>query len=122
MAFSYETKKFVKTRIGNSHSELSKRTDRPFEYIHLIHGKQYDKPEFCILTNDMEHLAHHLYWYDNPQKIGLTKSQNIWAINKIASRVTQFSFAQNRLHEYDEDISNCLNGWAIYYETHDFTC
>lgn len=117
-AFSYEVKREVKERAGGYVSEFSKRSDRPPEFIHKIHGRdpRLNVPENCILTNDMEHLAYHLYFYERAPEIGLSKKQNIWSINKIAERVTQFSYAKGLLHLYDEDLSACLNGWELYFE------
>lgn len=118
MAFSYETKYAVTERMGRSpRSELSGRTDfERYEYMHLVHGKSLDNPDNCKFVNIMEHLAYHLYWYDNPEAIGLTKQKNIWSIKQVTARVTQYLYENNRLHEYDEDLSSCLNGWAIYFE------
>lgn len=118
-SFSYEVKREVKNRANGYVSELSGRTDRPPEFIHKFHGRspQLQVPENCILTNDMEHLAYHLYFYDNPQAIGLSKKTNTWSINQIAGRVTQFSYAKGLLGEYDQDLSSCLNGWDIYFQT-----
>lgn len=71
-------------------SELSGEKGRALEAMHFNHKKEsahYDDPDYGILVTIPEHLGHHLYFRNMPQKIGLNIGENNFAINELRKRV-----------------------------------
>ena len=66
----------------------------PLEAMHLNHDHSdkalYNLPSNGLMGASIVHLAHHVFFINEPEKIGLTRAGNNWAIDQIANRVVNW--------------------------------
>lgn len=101
-AFSWKTRQEIKERAGYT-SEISGRDDLPLECSHFNHSRDYeyyDDPTNGIYVTIYEHLAIHQEAGRHRTQYGLlpnglTKDQNLWAINKIRERINEYERSQS---------------------------
>jgi hypothetical protein len=109
--FSERVRVEIDTRAGNI-SELSGRNDRPLERMHFVHGKG-DKncAKNALKVTQVEHLAYHIYFRDNPEEIGLKQRQNDWSIDAINQRAVTALHTMGKIGEYDDELADALLRW-----------
>jgi len=93
MAFNKEARQIIRARAQET-SEVSGISDRPLEASHITHSRQYEGymwPINGILMTDMEHLLYHEEFANLPIAIGLTKANNVDAIDGLRHRVQEFN-------------------------------
>ncbi len=112
-AFSWASRREIEGRAGSA-SELSGRFDRPLEASHNNHTRceSYDRPGNGRLVLDTEHFAYHLLYRDSALDIGLTETQNEWALKQIWNRIAGFSLTRSLSpDETMEEIHKGLDLW-----------
>ncbi|MCS7317526.1 MAG: hypothetical protein NZZ41_04285 [Candidatus Dojkabacteria bacterium] len=107
-------------------SELSEENDY-LETSHLNHSREdlsiYLSPEVIVMCTPVEHYAYHLIFKDCPEKIGLTKQQNYFAIRQCYERMKQYlkrykqiDFDKLSREERLSIIRRAWHFWSYYLE------
>lgn len=93
-AFSKPVRLEIKER-ANERSELSGENGRPLVCAHIMHRGhkkgRYNYSENGLLVTDIEHLAHHKLFEQNPRRIGLNKEQNKEIISILIRNINESS-------------------------------
>ncbi len=121
-AFTQPVKIEIKER-AKERSELSGTNSRPLVCAHLQHRggrkkrSRYDYSENGLLVTDIEHLAHHLLFKNNPEFIGLATEQNDLSLISLVKNVRDYN-EQHQISDEDthKKLSKALNAWNEFYE------
>jgi hypothetical protein len=120
-AFSRKTREAIRMRAGER-CEVTGRSDWPLEDMHLDHNRHspdYDKKETGLRVILPVHAAHHESFRGRAHEIGLTESNNNFAVRSILARIWDFAFNRgmkveevfNALNEAHEKIDGDPNNW-----------
>lgn len=119
-AFSPGIRWELRRRSGDM-SELSWNARRPLECSHFDHDKRrryYNSPTNGLLVTDIEHLAYHLYFREEPEHIGLDRKQNDWSIRQLKNRAIDFSRREGTILDLRHDVEVAKGMWDTYFEEH----
>lgn len=93
LAFSDKSRDKIKER-AKYKSEITGRRDLPMECMHINHDKskgKYNDPKNGIYGTVIEHFLHHYIYQGQAHLIGLTETENDWAVQACHQRVLQAS-------------------------------
>ena len=118
-SFKPSVRRVLKKRAEDC-SQLSGRDDRPLEAAHLNHCRTsgfYNKPSNGLLVTDIEHLAHHLFFRQNPELIGLSIKDNNRAIKALFDRVRSYD-RKNHIFlskdSFHEELEVATESWKFF--------
>jgi hypothetical protein len=110
-AFSKRSRDIIRRRAGGR-SELSGRVDTEMHCSHINHNhnrRDYDSPDNGLYLTVPEHLAYHLLAVCDARSIGLSESENSFAVNTLALHV----------HDDDRAIQQALDMWYELDDPHE---
>jgi len=116
MVFSLNTKMEIWDR-AEGKSELNPNLEGfRLETAHISHQRNsnYNLPSNGLLVTSLEHYAHHLLHLKNPEKIGLNRHHNEFAIRETCKRAEQD--AQNLgwdVVKFNTELREAGNRWAV---------
>ncbi len=106
---------------ANERSELSGENSRPLVCAHIIHRGnkkgRFDYSENGLLVTDIEHLAHHRLFEQNPRKIGLSKEQNNLSIFSLTRDVEKYNEGNDiSKEETQEKFEDAIKSWIELFD------